>query len=175
MEVRRKQSERGGAMVEAALLAPWIFFLFVGVFDLGFYTYGAICTQNAARAAAVQTASSVGAYYQSDALACTAVLNELSLMPNVVGVSSCSALPVQMTRKTLCSDTSKVTYVSCDGTDSSPLSTVYSQTEPAGWAGWPASSQVSVTYQSSQFIPIPGILTGKLTITRIAEARIINE
>ena len=57
---KHKQRERGGSIVEVALLAPWIFFLFVGIFDLGFYAYGIICTQNAARAAATQTASSVG-------------------------------------------------------------------------------------------------------------------
>jgi len=172
MQVRRKRSERGGAIVEVALLAPWIFFLFVGVFDLGFYTYGAICTQNAARAASIQTASSVGAFYQNDALACTAALNELSLLPNVMGVTSCSAFPVKVTRKTLCSDLAKVTYVSCDALDSSILNPTNT---PKNAAAYPASSQVSVTYQSSQFIPIPGILTDKLTITRIAQARIINE
>lgn len=172
MRVQRKRSELGGAIVEVALLAPWIFFLFVGVFDLGFYTYGAICTQNAARAASIQTASSVGAYYQSDGLACTAALNELSLMPNVVGVSSCSAFPVKVVRKTLCSDMSKVTYVNCDALDSSILNPSGTPPNPTAY---PASSQVAVTYQSSQFIPIPGILTDKLTITRIAEARIINE
>jgi len=55
---KRKRSESGQAIVETALLVPWIFFLFVGVFDLGFYAYGAICTQSAARAAAIQTAAS---------------------------------------------------------------------------------------------------------------------
>ncbi len=44
-----KRRQRGGSLVEVALLAPWIFFLFVGIFDFGFYAYAAICTQNAAR------------------------------------------------------------------------------------------------------------------------------
>ena len=38
-----------------------IFFLFVGVFDLGFYTYAAVCTENAARLASLQTASNPSA------------------------------------------------------------------------------------------------------------------
>ena len=49
---RRKKGQSGSSIVEVALLSPWIFFLFVGIFDFGFYAYAAICTQNAARAAA---------------------------------------------------------------------------------------------------------------------------
>ena len=58
--IKRKRREAGNSIVEVALLAPWIFFLFVGIFDLGFFTYAVICTENAARAAATQTAASVG-------------------------------------------------------------------------------------------------------------------
>ena len=29
-------------MVEVALLSPWIFFLFVGIFDFGFYAFAVI-------------------------------------------------------------------------------------------------------------------------------------
>jgi Flp pilus assembly protein TadG len=47
--------ERGHAMLEAALLLPWVLFLFVGAFDLGFYNYALISTQNAARVAAWYT------------------------------------------------------------------------------------------------------------------------
>ena len=161
----KRRSESGGAIVEIALLSPWIFFLFVGVFDLGFYAYGAICTQNAARAGAVQTAAGPGAAYQSNTLACNAALNELNLMPNVMGVTSCAALPVIVKQLTLCFPNA-VPGVTCTG-----------PTNCADCGGHPksASSQVSVTYQSGRFIPIPGILTNQLTITRIAEARIILE
>ena len=171
--IKRKRRESGQSIVESALLVPWIFFLFVGVFDLGLYAYGAICTQNAARAAAIQTAASVGSFYQSDNLACTAVLNELSLMPNVVSVASCGAKPVQVTRRTLC-DSSKVSYVTCDAADDSLMTPA---TAPSTAAGWPASSQVSVTYTYWAFIPIPFLngFNGKMVITRIAQARIINE
>ncbi|HEY3376701.1 MAG TPA: TadE family protein, partial [Armatimonadota bacterium] len=47
---------RGQAMVEVTLMAPWIVFLFIGIFDFGFYAYAAICTQNAARAVALASA-----------------------------------------------------------------------------------------------------------------------
>src|ERR1700756_1448468 len=104
MPVRRKRRQSGNSIVEVALLAPWIFFLFVGIFDLGFYAYAIICTQNAARAAATQTASSVGV--QSASIACDAAWNELRGLPNVAGISkNCAQLPVIVTQKTLCDST----------------------------------------------------------------------
>ena len=36
-------------------MAPWIFFLFMGTLDFGFYAYAIIATQNAARVAVMQT------------------------------------------------------------------------------------------------------------------------
>ncbi len=57
--VRTLRRGRGGsAIIEMALLMPWLVFLFVGILDFGFYTYAAICTQSAARAAAVATSQS---------------------------------------------------------------------------------------------------------------------
>ena len=178
MQVRRKRGERGGAIVEVALMAPWIFFLFVGVFDFGFYAYGIICTQNAARAAATQTAMSAGS--QSDTIACDAAWNEMRGLPNVALISkNCGALPVKVTRKTLCSDSTKVrpSTIVCDTTDVSGKQNAICAdcgaiTDPTLRA---ASSQVAVQYQSIPLVPIPGILTGQTTITRIAEMRIIAE
>lgn len=45
----RSLRNRGHAVIEVALLSPWIFFLFVGTLDMGFYTHALIATQNAAR------------------------------------------------------------------------------------------------------------------------------
>lgn len=167
-----KRRQRGGSIVEVALLAPWIFFLFVGIFDLGFYAYGIICTQNAARAAAVQTASSVGV--QSNAVACEAAWNELRGLPNVAGTTKdCTTLPVIVTQRTLC-DSTKVqpSSLSASCVGGSVCADCGSTADPSGHS---ASSQVSVQYQSIPLIPIPGILTGQLTITRIMEMRIIAE
>ena len=177
MPLRRKRRESGNSIVEVALLAPWIFFLFVGIFDLGFYAYAVICTENAARAAALQTASSAGA--QSVANACSAAWDELKGLPNVAGMSqNCSALPVIVTQKTLCVQaTVQPTSLSCDTQDVSGKANPVcadcnGATDPTGRA---ASSQVAVQYQSVPLVPIPGILTGQITITRIAEMRIIAE
>ena len=35
--LRSREQRRGSVMVEAALIMPWLAFLFVGVFDWGFF------------------------------------------------------------------------------------------------------------------------------------------
>jgi len=76
------------------------------------------------------------------ATACSLALKELANIPNLSSVSSCGSLPLKV-------NASAVT--AADGS---------------------AASQVSVQYQSSLYIPIPGLLTGRLTITRVAEMRL---
>ena len=71
---------RGSAIIEAALMLPWLAFLFVGVLDFGFYAYAGICTQNAARAAAMMQAGGT-------LNTCLAALGELNGLPNVGGVT----------------------------------------------------------------------------------------
>jgi Flp pilus assembly protein TadG len=169
--IKRKRREGGNSIVEVALLAPWIFFLFVGIFDLGFYTYAVICTENAARAAALQTASGAGAQSPTDA--CKVAWDELRGLPNVAGITTptCDALPVVVTQTTLCTQaTVKPTTIVCN--DPGPCADCGNTTDPTGRA---ASSRVAVQYQSIPLVPIPGILTGRMTITRIAEMRIIAE
>jgi len=155
-------------MIEVALMAPWIFFLFVGVFDFGFFAYSSIATENAARAAAVQTAQDI--YSQTQTLACNAALNELNNLPNVIGITSCNALPVIVTRTTLC-DSSATGVPGCGGgaTSTTPADYGFASGNRA------ASSLVQVTYQSIPLIPIPGVLPGQITFNRTAEMRIIQE
>ena len=147
----RRRNQRGNAVVEVALMAPWIFFLFVGVYDIGFYCYAAICTQNAARAVALSYAQS------STITPCTAALGELNTLPNV-SASTCSALPVQVTVTTLngsaCPDSA------------TPSGLLY--------AGTPFCVQSSVTYQTIPLLPIPGVLMGRMTLTRTAEMRLME-
>ncbi len=158
---RGRRREAGSSIIEVALMAPWIFFLFVGVFDFGFYAYAGICTQNAARAAASRTAADE--FSQSSALACTSALQEMNEVPNVVGLSSCGALPLKVTQSTLCTQaTVKPSGIACTAPGCADC----------GADNTAASTQVTVTYQSIPLIPIPGILTGRLNLTRIAEMRI---
>jgi Flp pilus assembly protein TadG len=137
--------ERGHAMLEAALLLPWALFLFVGAFDLGFYNYALISTQNAARVAAWYTSQT--ATTSSDAsTACTYALAELSSMPNVgTSVTTCAASPVV------------VTATQVTGADGA------------------LASQVSVSYTSPQLIPIPGALPSQYTFDRTVQMRLVTQ
>jgi len=137
--------ERGHAMLEAALLLPWVLFLFVGAFDLGFYNYALICTQNAARVAAWYTSQTPTTSTDSTT-ACTYALAELASLPNVgTSVSSCSASPVVVTA-------SQVT-----GADGA------------------LASQVSVSYTSPQLIALPGALPAQYTFDRVVQMRLVTQ
>jgi len=152
---RRRRSEFGGSIVELALLAPWIVFLFIGVLDLGFYLYAATCTQNAARIAAIQTASNPTLPApQLQALACNAAMLEMVRVPNTRDITGCGAAPLKVTQQTL--DRSTTPPCSDCGIDTTGV-----------------SSLVTVTYQSGLFVPIPGLLTNQLNLTRTSETRMV--
>lgn len=161
----KRNRRRGTAVVEAALMMPWIAFLFVGVLDFGFYAYAAICTQNAARAVAVTQATGSGAGI------CTVALGELSGLPNMVGVTSCGTYPGDITStkpaavcvatltKSGSSDTTCSSATKCADCDLNASST---------------SVVAQVTYQTLPMVPIPGVLMGQMTLSRTAEMRVIQ-
>src|SRR4051794_38524912 len=99
---------------------------------------------------AVENAVRVAAEYtsQSSTLAgsqsgaCTKVLAEMSSLPNVSGLSSCGATPLTVTASAI-----------------------------TGVDGGSATS-VSVTYQGVSLIPIPGLLMGRLNVTRNVQMRV---
>jgi Flp pilus assembly protein TadG len=91
MRARRK---RGGAMMEMALLMPWVFFLFIGALDWGFYAYSLISMQAAVRTAVLYTSTSDATKADSSG-ACTLVVAEMSNLPNIVSAGNdCSSNPV---------------------------------------------------------------------------------
>ena len=143
----RRFGEDGHAAVEVALMSPWILLLFMAIFDFGFFAYAAICTQNAARIAALATAaapSSAG----SQPTGCTHALEEMRMLPNIAGLATtypCNALPLI------------VNVPPC--TDPEPPQ---------------QCSRVSVTYQTVQLFPLP-FLMGRMTLTRVAEMRVFGE
>lgn len=139
-----RRSRRGHAAVEIALIAPWIFFLFVGVLDFGFYAYALIAVENAARVAALN-AGGGPAYNQS--VACRVAVDELRWMPNLRTLPAnygCGALPLRV-------EIAADPYLDAQG-------------HPATW--------VRVTYETIQLIPIPGLVTGKLRVSRDMETRV---
>jgi len=153
-------------MVELCLMAPWIFFLFIGVMDFGYFAYAAIQVESAARVAAMRT--SVDSASQSSAIACAAVLPELKFLPNIMTtVTSCNAAPLVVTQNTYCGGSTPPSII-CSARPTSP-----SCADCTLGIANAASSEVVVTYNSPQFIPIPGLLDGKLNLTRKAEMRIL--
>jgi Flp pilus assembly protein TadG len=140
--MKTRHSQHGGAMLELALLAPWIFFLFAGALDCGYFCYALISVENAARVAALYASTDTSTGANSTA-ACTYVLQELRTLPNVgSAVSSCSANPVTVSAQL---------ENGSDGT---------------------SASKVSVTYQSLPLVPIPGLLQGRFTWTRSVKMRL---
>ncbi len=154
--LKSNRRQTGSAIVEVSLMMPWIFFLFVGVLDFGFYSYAAICTQNAARVAALSGAYSPSAASDS-AGACAIVLQEMNSLPNARTLASCNAGTCP-TSSVSANASQPITVMACpvNGPDGAP------------------SVQVTVTYLSVPMIPIPGALMGQLTITRSAQAPILN-
>ncbi len=141
----RKQSQVGHAIVEFSLMAPWLFFLFVGALDGGFYANQFISVQNAARIAALNAGfTATGAASQSDA--CYHVRRELAAMPNAASFPlNCDSSPLV------------VTVAAITDAESMP------------------ASRVRVSYQGPQMIPIPGLFPGRLTINRTVDVRVYGE
>jgi Flp pilus assembly protein TadG len=137
-------------VIEVALMAPWIFFLFVGVFDFGFYAYALISVENAARVAAMYTSSATAAADDSST-ACQYALEELRALPNVRSLPTCGAVAA--------------------GTPVTNGPMVVRAQAVTGADGESAST-VSVTYQTVPMIPIPGLVAGQLTVTRTVQMRV---
>ena len=85
VSMKRRRS-RGAAMLELAILSPWILFLFIGVFDMGFYAYSLITLETATRSAAAWNSNAASI---NTAKACTIALDELQTLINMNGVTTC--------------------------------------------------------------------------------------
>jgi Flp pilus assembly protein TadG len=135
-------------------MVPWLFFLFVGVLDFGFYFYAAINVQNAARAAALANATSAAA---ANDPTCTGTWFSTVLQPEM------NALP----------NARQASNFTCSGdvSDDAPVSASASLVSVNGLS---EVAQVSVTYRTLQLIPIPGVVDGRFTITRVAQVPVIS-
>jgi Flp pilus assembly protein TadG len=140
---RRLNSRTGNSLVEFAFVLPWYVFLFMGSFDCGIYSYALVATQEGVRMAAVN-ASQNSSLAANAGAACTYVVGSLQGLPNMSGVSTCSAAPITVT----------ATYGAATGPDGGPVTTV------------------TAVYTTPQLIPIPGLLPGQLTITKTAKMRV---
>jgi Flp pilus assembly protein TadG len=136
------QSLRGIAVLELALLAPWLLFLFVGILDWGFLSVSLISLENGTRVAALYTSGSTITASDSSS-ACRLVLGELRSVPNIgSNVTNCTAGPIVVTANAV------------TGPDSG------------------AASKVTATYTTMRLVPIPGLLSSQVTLTRSVTMRI---
>ena len=134
-------------------MAPWLFFLFVGALDFGFFSYALISVQNSARVAALKRAAIHDNYVQAlldpasvQPFACRDVREELQKLPNFSSMPvDCNSLPL---------DVDVQAFLDPDG-------------KPA--------LRVSVRYQTVPLIPIPGLVTNQLDITRTSSVRVYGE
>jgi Flp pilus assembly protein TadG len=172
----------GNSIIEVTFMMPWLLFLFVGVFDFGFYAYALIATQNAARAAAVHNSISSMAAADSDLSGCGIVLGELRSTPNASGLGSCTAGQVATTSQSTTVTFPQILQVESDYCQNpssqnpgaqSPNPSSCPGSIPAGTGVASVDvAQVKVTYYTAVLIPIPGLLSGQLKITRTALAQV---
>jgi Flp pilus assembly protein TadG len=157
--MRHRGKRSGNVIVEVSLMTPWILFLFVGVLDFGYYSYAAIATQNAARAAALRTSANTAAV--NNVLACDAALIELKGLPNMAGVTACVASPASITNaQPVAASVTMLTNAT------TPMCADCASIAAA------TSAQAAITYETLPMVPIPGLLMGRLRLTRVAEMRI---
>jgi hypothetical protein len=121
---------------------------FVAAFNFGIFAYALVSTQNAARSAAMYASQSLTVAQSGSIVAqvCPYALGELGDAPGVgTGVTTCTGTPVTVT--------------------------VTPRTPGAGNMN---TVRVSVTYNTMQLIPLPGLMAGSLSITRTVEMPIRN-
>lgn len=137
----------GQAVVEVTLLVPWIVFSFVAAFNFGIFAYALISTQNAARSAAMYASQSLTVAQSGSIVTqvCPYALGELGDAPGVGGVATCTGAPVTV-----------------------------AVTARSPGAGNMNTVRVSLTYNTMQLIPLPGLMAGSLSITRTVEMPIRN-
>lgn len=140
-----RRTSKGHAVIELTLFMPWIYFLFVGALDFGFYSYSLIAVQNAARAAAVSI-SQFPALSADRTEACRLVREDLSRLPNAASFNS-----------------------SCTGGPLSVDVTPFTDSEGR------AATRVAVSYQTIRLLQIPYLVPDQLTINRTVEFRIYGD
>ena len=133
-------------MIEFSLMLPWLIFLFVGSFDWGYYSHALISVESATRVAALYGANAANGNVSQSA-ACTLVLGEMSIAPNVGNLTGCT------------------------GSIGATQSVILTPTCPA-----PSSSlgnvnyvQIDLYYQTVSLIPIPGILRNSVILHRAVQ------
>jgi hypothetical protein len=129
-------------MLEMVLFSPWVFLLFIGALDWGFYATALVSVQAGLRSAVLYTSAKT-AQANDSTTACNIMLNEMRKLPNVGNSKTCPSTNPSVTAVLVNS-----------GPDTKP------------------ASKVTVTYTSISLIPIPGLLKKQFTLTRSATMRV---
>jgi Flp pilus assembly protein TadG len=79
MICRLARSQRGASLVEFAILAPVFIFMFVGIVEIGRYTYYAIVLSNAARAGVQYGAQTLSTAQDAVGMASAAAADAMSI------------------------------------------------------------------------------------------------
>ncbi len=138
----------GHAVVELALIGPWLFLLFAVILDFGMFMYTGISVANAARAAAIEAARvSVNSLDQT--LACSIVKQELLYLPGINTGLTCNSAPL----------------VVVVGNAGAAITAIDDNTKPA--------ARVRVTYTNPPLFRIPG-MNSQFVISRAAEMRVFQ-
>jgi Flp pilus assembly protein TadG len=139
---KQSKGESGHAVVEVALLSPWILLLFLAIFNFGYFMYAGISVANAARAAALELGRR-SSNRLDQALACTIIRSELEYLPNAsLFPPTCNAAPLNVT-----------------------VTGVVALDDPAE-----LGTRVRVTYSTIQLFPLPW-MAGQVNISRQTEMR----
>lgn len=150
----RERRKSGHAVIEVALMSPWILLLFLAIFDFGYFMYAGTSVANAARAAALEMAQQ-DSTRNDQVLACSVAKEELKSLPNIgpgfAGTCNASPLVVTITNNHPALD---------DAAD--------------GTTGDDYGARVRVTYTSIQLFPLPWMM-GRMTLSRQADVRVYGE
>ena len=145
-----RRNGAGHAIIELALIGPWLFLLFAVILNFGMFMYTGISVANAARAAAVE-AGRTGSRLDRT-MACDVVRQELRYLPGVTTGSPCLGTG---------GDPLTVTM----GKAGADITAIDDNTK---WG-----TRVRVRYSNPPLFRLPG-MNGQFTIERMAEVRVFQ-
>ena len=145
--VRRRRWRGGHAVVELALIGPWLFLMFAVILNFGLYMYAGISVANAARAAALEAGRSSSPLNLTQA--CDIARQEMLYLPGITVGLPCTGAPLAITMGNAGSS-----IVALDN-------------------GAKTGARVQIVYTLPPLFLLPGMLPPP-TIRRIAEMRVLE-
>jgi Flp pilus assembly protein TadG len=159
-EIRRPQS--GQALLELALMLPFLLLLVVGVVEIGRYAYIGVLVANAAHAGAIYGAQSLGQSGDGPGIQ-TAALNDFR--DNTGDTANLTLTSVSSSYSCGCDNGGAVTAGICTGTGAATC---------AAGTGHPVVTlTVTATGTFNPLFSYPGV-SGSITLSRTSTMRVAN-